>query len=290
MFTAIFYKSVAFFNIFRHKSLNFEQIRLKKNTMPQGFLIDMDGVIYIENKLIPGAGAFIDKLLKDEIPFTFMTNNSQRTPLDGVRKLAKLGIDVEEKHVYTSAMATANFMGQQFPNGTAYVLGEGGLIKSLHENDFTIVQNDPDFVVVGEGINFTLEMVRNAIDFILDGAKLIATNLDPSPRKKGWNNLGIAGIVAMIEKATGKSAFSVGKPSPVMMRSARKHIGLKTDEVTVIGDTMGTDILGGVSVGYRTILTLSGMTRREQLSAFPFKPDMIVESINDLELPLPWMK
>ena len=253
------------------------------------FLIDMDGVIYIENNPIPGAYDFIHKLLKEDVPFTFMTNNSQRTPLDGVRKVAKMGIKIEEKHVYTSAMATAHFMGQQFPNGTAYVLGEGGLIKSLHEHGFTLVQYDPDFVVVGEGINFTLEMVRNAIDFILAGAKLIATNLDATPRKKDWNNLGIAAIVAMIEEATGKKAFSVGKPSPVMMRMARKHIGLTTEEVTVIGDTMATDIQGGVSVGYKTILTLSGMTKREQLEDYPFKPDLIIDSIAGLKLPLPWM-
>ncbi len=256
--------------------------------MKQGFLIDMDGVIYIENNLIPGAADFINRLIKEDIPFTFMTNNSQRSPLDGVRKVAKMGIQVEEKHVYTSAMATAHFMGQQFPNGTAYVLGEGGLIKSLHENGFTLVQNDPDFVVVGEGINFTLEMVRAAIDFILEGAKLIATNLDATPRKKGWNNLGIAAVVAMIEEATGKKAFSVGKPSPVMMRAARKHIGLATDEVTVIGDTMTTDIQGGVSVGYKTVLTLTGMTKREQLASYPFKPDLVIDSIADLEFPLPW--
>lgn len=255
-----------------------------------GLLIDMDGVIYIENKMIPGADNFINTLLKEDIPFTFMTNNSQRTPLDGVKKLAKMGIHVSEDHVYTSAMATAHFMGQQFPNGTAYVLGEGGLVKSLHEHGFSMAQSDPDFVVVGEGINFTLEMVRNAIDFILDGAKLIATNLDPTPKKKGWNNLGIAAVVAMIENATGKKAFSVGKPSPVMMRSARKHIGLATDEATVIGDTMATDIQGGVSVGYKTILTLSGMTKREMLSDYPFKPDMIIDSIADLKLPLPWWK
>ncbi|MEQ8475540.1 MAG: HAD-IIA family hydrolase [Fulvivirga sp.] len=256
--------------------------------MKHGLLIDMDGVIYIENQMIPGADVFIKTLLKEDIPFTFMTNNSQRTPLDGVQKLKKMGIKVEEKHVYTSAMATAHFMAHQFPNGTAYVLGEGGLIKSLHENGFNLVQNDPDFVVVGEGINFTLEMVRKAIDFILEGAKLIATNLDATPRKQGWNNLGIAAVVAMIEEATGKKAFSVGKPSPVMMRSARKHIGLATDEVTVIGDTMSTDIQGGVSVGYKTILTLSGMTKREQLIDYPFKPDLVINSIKDLELPLKW--
>ncbi len=167
-------------------------------------------------------------------------------------------------------------------------MGEGGLISSLHENGFTLVQNDPDFVVVGEGINFTLEMVRKAIDFILEGAKFIATNLDASPRKAGWNNLGIAAVVSMIETATGKQAFSVGKPSAVMMRQARKYIGLATDEVTVIGDTLSTDIQGGVQVGYNTILTLSGMSRREQLNDYPFKPDMVIDSIADLELPLPW--
>lgn len=258
--------------------------------MPKGFLIDQDGVIYVENKMIPGADKFIKKLQKEDIPFTFMTNNSQRSPIDAVRKLEKMGIKVSPENVYTSAMATAHFMEQQFPNGTAYVLGEGGLISSLHEHGFTLVQNDPDFVVVGEGINFTLEMVRKAIDFILGGAKLIATNLDPSPRKAGWNNLGIASVVAMIEAATGNTAFSVGKPSPVMMRQARKHIGLATDEVTVIGDTLGTDIQGGVQVGYNTILTLSGMSKREDLNNYPFKPDLIIDSIADLELPLPWWK
>ena len=257
--------------------------------MAQGFLIDQDGVIYVENKMIPGADIFIKTLQDNDIPFTFMTNNSQRTPHDAVKKLEKMGIYVEPKNVYTSAMATAHFMAQQFPNGTAYVLGEGGLISSLHENGMSLVQNDPDFVVVGEGINFTLEMVRKAIDFILEGSKLIATNLDPSPRKKGWNNLGIAGIVAMIEAATGKKAFSVGKPSPVMMRQARKYIGLATDEVTVIGDTLGTDIQGGVQVGYKTILTLSGMSSRDQLNDFPFKPDLVINSIADLSLEkLPW--
>ncbi len=257
--------------------------------MPKGFLIDQDGVIYVENKMIPGADVFIKTLQDNDIPFTFMTNNSQRTPLDAVKKLEKMGIYVKPENVYTSAMATAHFMAQQFPGGTAYVLGEGGLISSLHDNGISLVQNEPDFVVVGEGINFTLEMVRHAIDFILEGSKFIATNLDPSPRKKGWNNLGIASIVAMIEAATGKKAFSVGKPSPVMMRQARKYIGLATDEATVIGDTLGTDIQGGVQVGYKTILTLSGMSSRDQLNDFPFKPDLVINSIADLTLDrLPW--
>lgn len=256
--------------------------------MKHGVLIDMDGVIYGGEILIPGADKFIAHLLNEEIPFMFMTNNSQRNRLDVVRKLKKLGIEVEEKHVYNSAMATGKFLAGQIPKGTAYVLGEGGLLTSLHENGITLVQTEPDFVVLGEGRNFTLEMVERAVDMILAGAKFITTNRDPSPKTKGWNNLGIAATTAMIEEATGKKAFVIGKPSPVMMRSARKALGLETAFTTVIGDTMDTDIQGGVNMGYKTILVLSGISKKEDLIHYAFKPDMIVNSVNDIELPLPW--
>lgn len=256
--------------------------------MAQGLLIDMDGVIYGGDTLIPGADEFIDKLLKQDIPFMFMTNNSQRTPLEVVRKLKKLGISVGENHVYTSAMATGKFLAGQEPNGTVYVLGEGGLLTSLHEHGLTMVETDPDFVVLGEGRNFTLEMVQRAVDMILEGAKLITTNRDPSPKKKGWSNLGIAATTAMIEEATGIQAFVVGKPGPVMMRSARKAMGLETAETTVIGDTMATDIQGGVQMGYKTILTLSGVSKKEDLIKYAFKPDLIVNSVKDIQFPLKW--
>lgn len=256
--------------------------------MAQGLLIDMDGVIYGGDTMIPGADTFIAKLLKDNIPFMFMTNNSQRTRVDAVRKLEKLGIKVSEEHVYTSAMATGKFLSSQIPNGTAYVLGEGGLLSSLHENGISLVNTDPDFVVLGEGRNFTLEMVQRAVDMILAGAKFVITNRDPSPKKKGWDNLGIAATSAMIEEATGVRAFVVGKPSPVMMRSARKALGLETAETTIIGDTMDTDIRGGVQMGYKTILVLSGVTKRENLARYAFKPDLVVESVNDIKFPLLW--
>ena len=171
-----------------------------------------------------------------------------------------------------------------------FILGEGGLLTSLHDHGLRMVESDPDFVVLGEGRNFTLDMVQRAIDMILAGARFITTNRDPSPKKKGWNNLGIAATTAMIEEATGRKAFVVGKPGPVMMRSARKALGLETAETTVIGDTMDTDIQGGVQMGYKTILVLSGMARREELGWFAFKPDMIVESVNEIQLPLPWWK
>lgn len=252
--------------------------------MPKGFLIDMDGVIYGGNNLIPGADKFISELQKRAIPFLFLTNNSQRTPRDVVNKLAALGIEAEEKNVFTSAIATAWYLARMKPHGTAYVLGEGGLINSLHENGYSLVTQDPDFVVVGEGRNFTLEMVNHAVDMILDGAKLIATNLDPSPKKAGWTNLGIKAVIAMIEEATGVKAFSVGKPSPVMMRVARKKLGLETAETTMIGDTLDTDILGGIQMGYRTILTLSGVSKREDLIRYAFSPDIVVNSVADLDL------
>jgi NagD protein len=253
--------------------------------MAQGFLIDMDGVIYGGDVLIAGADDFIASLVDQEIPFTFMTNNSQRTPLEVVRKLRKLGIEITEDHVYTSAMATGKFISGQNPNGSVYVLGEGGLLSSLHDHGLTLVETDPDFVVLGEGRNFTLEMVQKAVDMILAGAKFITTNRDPSPKKKGWNNLGIAATTAMIEEATGTKAFVVGKPGPVMMRSARKFIGLETADTVVIGDTMQTDIRGGVQMGYKTILVLTGVSGRDDLSRYAFKPDIIVDSVADITLP-----
>jgi len=256
--------------------------------MKHGLLIDMDGVVYAGDELIEGADQFIHNLLVNDIPFSFMTNNSQRTSLEVVRKLRKLGIEVTEEHVYTSAMATGKFLSDHAPNGTAYVLGEGGLLTSLHESGLTLVETEPEFVVLGEGRNFTLEMVQRAVDMILAGAKFITTNRDPSPKKHGWNNLGIAATTAMIEEATGRKAFVIGKPGPVMMRSARKALGLETAKTTVIGDTMDTDIQGGVQMGYKTILTLSGVTKKEELNWYAFKPDMIVNSVKDIEFPLKW--
>lgn len=250
--------------------------------MSKGFLIDMDGVIYSGNDLIPGADEFIEKLQERNIPFLFLTNNSQRSPRDAVNKVAGMGISITEENVFTSAMATGWFLARQKPHGTAYVLGEGGLLTSLHENGYQLVLNKPDFVVIGEGRNFTLEMVNRAIDMILNGAKLIATNLDPSPKKKGWNNLGIKAVVAMVEEATGKKAFSVGKPSPVMMRAARKRIHLETKDTIMIGDTMDTDILGGIQMGYRTILTQSGV--KGNLDNYAYGPDMVIKSVAELDL------
>jgi len=257
--------------------------------MAKGFLIDMDGVIYSGNDLIAGADSFIATLKNNQIPFLFLTNNSQRTPKDVVNKLTGIGIEASEEDVFTSAMATGWFLARQKPQGSAYVLGEGGLLTSLHENGYSLVTQNPDFVVVGEGRNFTLEMVNLAVEMILNGSRLIATNLDPSPKIAGWNNLGIKSVVAMIEEATGVQAFSVGKPSPVMMRVARKKLGLDSANTTIIGDTMDTDILGGIQLGYRTVLTLSGVSKSTNLNSYAFAPDLVINSIADFDVEA-WIK
>jgi NagD protein len=250
--------------------------------MRTGFLIDMDGVIYRGNELIPGADLFIRELRRRKIPFLFLTNNSQRTRRDVATKLARMGIDAEERHVFTCAMATARFLAKQKPGGSAFVLGEGGLLNALHSNGYSIVDHDPDYVVVGEGRTLTLEMLEVAVRMLFAGAALIATNLDPNCPTTNGMRAGCGATVAFLEKATGKKAFSVGKPSPVMMRTARHELGLATSETVVIGDTMETDILGGVQMGYRSILVLSGGTRQEDLANYAYRPDIVVESVADL--------
>lgn len=248
-----------------------------------GFLIDMDGVIYRGNQLIPGADDFIRTLVDRDIPFVFLTNNSQRTRLDVATKLRRMGIEVQEKHVFTCAMSTARFLAKSKPGGTAYVIGGGGLLNALHNNGIAIVDNNPDFVVVGEGRTVTLEMLEAAVQMILDGAKLIATNLDPNcPTTDGRTRPGCGATVAYLEAATGTTAFSLGKPSPIMMRAARKELGLTTSQTVMIGDTMSTDILGGVQMGYRTILVLSGGTKLDDLKNYAYVPHRVVGSLADL--------
>jgi NagD protein len=251
-------------------------------TSNHGYLIDMDGVIYRGGELIPGADDFVHELLANHVPFLFLTNNSQRTRRDVVTRLSRMGIDVDERHIFTCAMATARFLARQRPSGTAYVIGEGGLLQALHANGYSIVDHDPDFVVVGEGRTFTFETLEAATRMILDGAQLIATNLDANCPTSHGLRPGCGAIVAMLETATGVKAFSVGKPSPVMMRAARKELGLATEDTTMIGDTMETDIVGGVQLGYRTVLVLSGGTRREDLARYAYRPDLVVDSIADL--------
>src|SRR5215203_3600447 len=246
----------------------------------KGFLIDMDGVIYKGVEPIEGAIEFVNKLREQAYPFLFLTNNSQRTSRDVCYKLRKLGFDVNDEDIFTCAMATARYLASKKPHGTAYVIGEGGLLNELHSVGYSIVDDHPDYVIIGEGRTIMLESVDKAINMIMNGSKLIATNLDPNcPTGNGKYRAGCGAFVAMIEVATGKQAFSVGKPSPIMMRMARKALGLATAETIMIGDTMGTDILGAGSMGFTTVLTLSGVTKQEDLNQFGYAPDFTVQSI-----------
>lgn len=254
-----------------------------------GLMIDMDGVIYAGEKLIKGGDTFVKRLLKEKIQFTFLSNNSSRSRRQAIEKLEQLGIHgVTEEHIYTSAMATATFLKDEFPGCSAYVLGEGGLLKSLAHAGIRLVDKKPDFVILGEGHEFDLKMVHQAVDMILDGARFIATNRDPTPRKKGWNNLGIAATAAMIEEGSGREAFVIGKPSPVMMRSASIYMGLKPEQTTVIGDTMETDIIGGLYMGFKTILVLSGIADKEQVNRYAYKPSLVVDLVDQIDFPLAW--
>lgn len=247
-----------------------------------GYLIDMDGVVYHGHELIPGADRFIGELMDRDVPFLFVTNNSQRTRRDVATRLRRLGIPAEEKHVFTCAMATARYLAWQRPHGTAYVIGEGGLLTALHNNGYSIVDRDPDFVVVGEGRTFTFEMMEIALRMILKGAKLVATNMDPNCPTASGMRPGCGAVVALLEAAAGVKAFSVGKPSPIMMRAARKELGLSSASTVMIGDTMETDIVGGVQLGYRTVLTLTGSTKENDLDRYAYRPDLVVESVADL--------
>ena len=230
-----------------------------------GYLIDMDGVIYHGHELIPGADRFIGDLIDRDVPFLFLTNNSQRTRRDVATKLRRLGIPADEKHVFTCAMATARYLARQRPHGTAYVIGEGGLLTALHNNGFSIVDRDPDFVVVGEGRSLNFEMTETALRMILNGAKLVATNMDPNCPTASGMRPGCGAIVALLEAAAGVKAFSVGKPSPIMM-AARKEQPV-VECTVMIGDTMETDIVGGAA--RLSALTLTGSTRRKTWIATP---------------------
>lgn len=247
-----------------------------------GFLLDMDGVVYRGNQLIPGADEFVARLRRERIPFRFLTNNSQRTRRDVALKLCRLGLEATGDDVFTCAMATARFLAKQKPGATAFVIGENGLAAALHHNDVTVVDDDADYVVVGEGRTFTFEMIERALRLIEKGARLIATNPDATCPTDAGTRPGCGAIVAMLEKATGREAFSVGKPSGVMMRMAQNELGVRASQTVMVGDTMETDILGGVGMGYQTVLVLSGHTREEDLHRYAYRPDWIINSVAEM--------
>jgi NagD protein len=250
--------------------------------MTRGYLIDMDGVIYRGSEPIRGAAEFLWHLQEKNIPYLFLTNNSAYTPLDVVVKLKKFEIVTSVEHVYTSAQATAEFVQQQKPNGTAFVIGEGGLLNALNEVHYAINRESPDYVIVGEGRVLNFELAEQALRLIVKGAHLISTNSDTWCPTDNGPRPGCGAIVALLEAASGRKAYHVGKPNPIMMRAARKRMGLRTDEVFMIGDTMETDIKGAAELGFQSILVLTGSTTKNTVKDYPFAPSRIVESIAEL--------
>jgi NagD protein len=251
-------------------------------TTRTGYLIDMDGVIYRGNQPIDGAIEFIQRLQEVAAPFLFLTNNSQRSRRDICLRLRRMGVDVREDQVFTCAVATARFLARQQTDGSAYVIGEGGLLNALHEVGYAIDDQRPDYVVVGEGKSLSMDMLEKAVTFVNNGARLIATNLDLNCPTEHGSRPGGGAIVSVLEAATGRKALALGKPSPITMCEAARELGTSAERTVVIGDTMETDILGGIQLGLTTVLVLSGGTKQSDLHQFAFRPTYTVEKIGDL--------
>ena len=242
----------------------------------------MDGVIYHGNKLLDGVKEFVDWLTVNEKRYLFLTNSSERSPRELSQKLERLGLCVSEDHFYTSAMATASFLQSQKPNGSAFVIGEAGLINAIYGAGFSMNDVDPDYVVVGETSSYSYNKIEKAVRLVLKGAKLIGTNPDlTGPTEKGIAPATKA-LIAPIELATGKQAYFVGKPNPLMMRHGIKHLGVSREDAAIIGDRMDTDIIAGIESEIDTVLVLSGVSSRETVEMFPYGPDYIFNGVGDI--------
>jgi len=250
--------------------------------MPVSFVIDMDGVIYHGHRLIPGAQEFVARLQSGGHKFLFLTNNSQWTPRDLRHRLENLGITVEETAFHTSALATAEFLRLQRPGGTAYVIGGAGLTNALYDAGYTLTERDPDYVVVGDTRSYDYEKIERAARLILGGARFIATNLDLTGPSEEGIQPACGALVAPIELPSGKQPYFVGKPNPLMMRSALNAVEAHSETTVMVGDRMDTDVIAGIEAGLRTVLVLSGSTRREDIARFPYGPTRVVETIADV--------
>src|SRR5215472_5182086 len=248
----------------------------------ESWLTDMDGVLVHEGEPIPGAPDFIKRLRDSGKPFLILTNNSIYTARDLQARLTRMGFDVPSSAIWTSALATAQFLSDQRPNGTAYVIGEAGLTTALHNAGYILSNNDPDFVVLGETRNYSFESITRAIRLINDGARFICTNPDATgPSLEGA--LPAAGsVAALITKATGIDPYFVGKPNPLMMREALNRIEAHSETSAMVGDRMDTDVLCGLEAGLRTFLVLTGVTRADEVDRFPYLPSTVAPSVADL--------
>jgi len=268
------------------KNKELELIRSKK-----GFICDMDGVLYHGNKLLPlyhgnkllpGVKEFVEWLKRENKKFLFLTNSSERTPRELQEKMHRLGIDVDRSNFYTSALATATFLASQKPKGSAYIIGEAGLINALYNAGYTMNNIDPDYVVMGESRTYSYEKIEAAVNLVIRGAKLVGTNPDTSGPVEHGIAPATKALIAPIEIATGRSAYYVGKPNPLMMRIALKKLGIVREDSIIIGDRMDTDIIAGIESEIDTVLVLSGITSKELINDFPYRPKHVLEGIQSI--------
>lgn len=256
---------------------NMEYLREK-----QGFICDMDGVIYHGNMILPGVREFVEWLKREDKKFLFLTNSAERTPAELSHKLERLGLEVGESHFYTSALATASFLAEQCPGGSAYVIGEPGLINALYEKGIIMNDVNPDYVIMGDTRSYNFEMMEHAVQLVFGGAKLIGCNFDlTGPTEKGIVPSTRA-LISPIELATNRSAYFVGKPNPIMMREGLKRLEVLRPDAAIIGDRMDTDIRSGLEAGIDTVLVLSGVTREKDLKRYAFTPTFVLGGVGDI--------
>jgi len=248
----------------------------------KGFICDMDGVIYHGNRILPGVVEFIDWLQANDKGYLFLTNNSGCTPKELNQKLTRMGLDVPEEHFYTSALATAAFIKEQSPGCSAYVIGEAGLLNALYDAGITMNDVNPDYVIVGEGKAYSLDTLTKATNLVMAGAKLIGANSDISGPIENGIAPACRALIAPIEMATGQNAYFVGKPNPLMMRTGLSILGVHSAEAVMIGDRMDTDMVAGIETGLDTALVLSGVTAREDIRKFPYRPRLVLDGVGDI--------
>ena len=247
------------------------------------WLTDMDGVLVSEGRAVPGAGELLRRGRRGGLRYLVLTNNSMYTPRDLSARLHRVGIPVDESQIWTSALATAHFLQRQHPKGTAFVVGEAGLTTALHEAGFILTDRNPDFVVVGETRSYSFEAITTAIRLIMDGSRFIATNPDPTGPSPTGPLPATGAIAALMTKASGGvEPYVVGKPNPMMFRSAMTRIGAHSESTGMIGDRMDTDVVAGIEAGLHTVLVLTGISDRASISRFPYRPDEVLDSIADV--------
>ena len=247
-----------------------------------GFIIDMDGVLYHGNKLLPGVSDFVSWLKEEKKKFVFLTNSSERTPKELKEKLHRLGINVDTTVFYTSALATAMFLASQKSKGSAFIIGEAGLINALYNVGYTMNNVDPDFVVMGETRTYSYEKIEHAVNLVLKGAKLVGANPDLTGPIENGIAPATKALIAPIELSTGRNAYFVGKPNPLMMRNALKKIKCTREESIIIGDRMDTDIVAGIESEIDTCLVLSGITSRQIMAEFAYQPRFVLDGVGDI--------